>query len=495
MSNSALKIILAIDIGTSSVKALAIDHSGNEIFAHQLSYSTHHPQPGYSEQDPEEIYRAVTEVITRCPSAVKQKISAISFSSAMHSVMAVDINGLPLTPLIIWSDLRSKEESRSLRTNSAILYQLTNTGTPIHPMSPLCKLMWVRSNWPVIFERTHKFIGIKEFIWFKLFHQFEIDQGIASATGLLKTGTFSWYKDSLSLAGISVEKFSKPVSVYHHETLADTKILHDLGFEKPVTCVIGSSDGCLAHLGSFAFQANALSLTIGTSGAVRWTVQQKESPPKPEVFRYHLDEHNLIEGGAINNGAVLLEWFSSNFLNEPFDARAFVQRASRVVPGAEGLIFLPYVFGERAPIYNPEATGTFVGIRPHHTSQHFMRAILESIGYALCSIVDQVDAERNFTHLVTSGGFAQSHEWVQILADIFGKPMHINQYDNASALGAAMIGFKALGIDYTVSSQPVKVLAPDSERHDTYRVVYEKFRELSNRFSDQFSTLSGDGSQ
>lgn len=489
MSNSVQRIILAIDIGTSSVKALALTQSGEEIFQDQQPYTTYHPQPGFSEQHPDEIYQAVKKIIRGCSANLKENISAISFSSAMHSIMAVDEQSNPLTPLIIWSDLRSEEESKQLQNNTEVLNRFAYTGTPIHPMSPLCKLIWLKKYQPEVFERAHKFIGIKEFIWHKFFQHFEIDQGMASATGLLKTGTYSWFEEALAIAGITADKLSVPVSIYHHCLLSNPSILNELGFSKPVNGVIGSSDGCLAHMGSFALYSDALSLTIGTSGAVRWTVKDNTSTPKARIFRYHLDEQTLIEGGASNNGAVLIDWFSKNFLKENINAETFIQRAMKVSPGAEGLIFLPYVFGERAPVYNPEASGVFFGIRQHHTTDHFMRAIVEGIGYALYSIVDHAEAQLNYSYLVASGGFAHSHEWVQVIADIFGKPVHLNQHENASAVGAAMVGFKALGIETTLLGEPMKVVVPDAKLHSAYQKFYSNFRDLCKRFSDESGKL------
>lgn len=407
----------------------------------------------------------------------------------MHSIMAVDEQSNPLTPLIIWSDLRSEEESAQLQSDTELLDRFAYTGTPIHPMSPLCKLLWLKKHQPEVFERAHKFIGIKEFIWHKFFQCFEIDQGIASATGMLKTGTYLWFNEALALTAIEEHKLSTPVSTYHYRLLSNTTVLHELGFHQPINFVIGSSDGCLAHLGSFALQTDSLSLTIGTSGAVRWTARQNNSLPKPTIFRYHLDEQTLIEGGASNNGAVLIEWFAKNFLKENIDAPSFIQRAMKITPGAEGLIFLPYVFGERAPVYNPAATGLFFGIRQHHTIDHFMRAILEGIGYALYSIVVRSGKPLNYPYLVASGGFAQSHEWIQLIADIFGKPVYLNQHDNASAVGAAMVGFKALGIETTFSHKPLMVVQPVKEMNTVYQKVYSRFHVLCNRFLDNLEEL------
>lgn len=478
-----MSVILAIDIGTSSTKALAVDNFGKELFSANESYPTYYPSSDFSEQNPDEIFNAFKKVVQRCPPKIKSSVTAISFSSAMHSIAVVDEQGVPHSPLIIWSDLRSKQESEEL-TNSPGQEWSVKTGTPVHPMSPFCKIVWMKKNWPQFFSERYKFIGIKEYIWFKLFGCFEVDSGIASATGLFTTGELNWFGPALLRAGIDERHLSKPMSVYHHKTLTNTLLHTELGFSKPISCVIGSSDGCLANLGSFAMDTNTLSLTIGTSGAVRRVTTLSKSIPHPQLFRYHLDEQTLIEGGATNNGAVLLDWFSKTFLKEKIDANTFIQKAMKVPAGAEGLIFLPFVFGERAPLYDPDASGVFFGIRQHHSIEHFMRALLEGIGFALYSIAELM--ESTWSRIIASGGFAQSEQWMQIIANIFGKPVHVNQQENASALGAAMIGFKAIGIDYSLSTNPMKVFEPEVSVHEEYKKIFHAFKNLSVHIHSDF---------
>jgi gluconokinase len=482
-----MSIVLAIDMGTTSTKALAVTQKGHVLFSTRESYSTWHPSIGYAEQSPEEIYQAVRAVIRSCPATIKKKITAISFSSAMHGVMAVDESGTPLSPLMIWSDLRSKAESQQVRNDRESVEQLARTGTPLHPMSPLFKIMWLRKNQPEVFSKAHKFIGIKEYVWFRFFGRYEVDQGIASATGFLETGKLSWFKPALSCAGIEAKQLSDLVSVYHSRKFTDQSVLNDLGFEQSIPCVIGSSDGCLANLGSFAMDADTLSLTLGTSGAVRRVVRENFKSGGGKVFHYHLDERTLIEGGATNNGAALIDWFSKKFLKAEINEENFVQQACRIPAGAEGLIFLPYVYGERAPFYNPEATGVFYGIGPHHTREHFMRALLEGIGLALYHIAESVERSSGPYHqLKASGGFIHSPEWLQIVADIFGKPVDVYEQEDASALGAAMMGFKAVGIKTAFPNPEPKQFQPNLLSHEKYQAVYLVFKKLSTLLNDAF---------
>jgi gluconokinase len=468
---------LAIDIGTSNIKALVVDAAGSELLSRQFPCITYHPQPGFSEQDPDKIYRDVCLAIQSCPVEIKKSISFISLSSAMHSVMAVDEHGNPLTPLIIWSDLRSKEESNFLRHDPQLVDQLSRTGTPVHPMSPLCKMMWWQKHEPEIAKRAHKFIGIKEYIWFKFFGHYEVDLGIASATGLLETEKKAWFDPALELAGINRDKLSVPVSVYHHRRTTNAELLNRLGLSSQVPVVIGSSDGCLAQLGSGAMDSTALSLTIGTSGAIRRVVKERNNTFNPLVFRYLLDENTLIEGGATNNGAVLIDWFQKTFLSDPLSTEKFIERAFTAPPGAGGLLFLPYIYGERAPLYDPDACGIFIGMQQQHRQEHVMRALLEGIVFALYDIATLI--ERNsgaYERIIASGGFVRSPGWIQQVADVFGKPVYVPQREDASAWGAALLGFRALDIPTHINVIQATTIYPTEGVHQQYQVQLQQFK-------------------
>lgn len=476
-SNSSIG--LAIDIGTSNIKALVVDAEGKELFSNQFACVTHHPYAGFAEQDPDKIFRDVCLAIQSCPIEIKKDISFISLSSAMHSVMAVDEQGNPLTSLVIWSDLRSKEEHNGIHKNKQLVDQLTRTGTPVHPMSPLCKIMWWQKHQPEMVERTHKFIGIKEYIWFRVFQEYEIDYGIASATGLFDIEKKSWFDPALALAGIKAEKLSKPVSVYHYRNIANKALLTELGLPSQVPVVVGSSDGCLAQLGSGAMDSSALSLTIGTSGAVRRVVKERNPDLNPWVFRYLLDENTLIEGGATNNGAVLIDWFQKTFLSEPISTEKFIERAFTAPPGAEGLLFLPYIYGERAPIYDPDAFGVFLGMQPHHRLEHVIRALLEGIVFALYDIALLIEQTSGaYQRIVASGGFVRSPDWIQLVADVFGKPVYVPQREDASARGAALLGFQALNIPVLDSTLPGITRNPNEKQHRQYKTRFEQFKKV-----------------
>jgi len=484
--------ILAIDIGTTSTKGLAVASDGTVLASFNKPYPTFYPSPGYAEQQPEEIFGAVVEVIqtTLKKTGNSKALLGLSFSCAMHSLMAVDKIGKPITPLIIWADMRStaQADALKLKTESRTIYE--QSGTPIHPMSPLCKILWMKEEQPSLFSSAFKFISIKEYVFFRFFGEYRIDYSLASATGLFDNNNLKWSQVALGATGIDADKLSQPVSPYYNFTSLKPEMAALLNVDVTTPFVIGASDGCLANLGSGAMEEGDLSITIGTSGAVRMASRGYRQDPRQRIFNYRLDEQQFIVGGATNNGAVLLSWFAENFEKVKSDARAFDMEAFSV-PNTEGLLFLPYVLGERAPIYDPHAKGVFFGVGIQHKLAHFKRAILEGICFEINSIVLAVEETVcPARYVIASGGFTKSDGWVQLMADILGKTIEIDSKGDASALGAAMMGYKSLGVTYsTQKDSGTRVFNPDEKSYHQYRKKFILFESLYKNLKANFIQL------
>ncbi|CAN5386265.1 gluconokinase [soil metagenome] len=485
-----MKYILAVDIGTTSAKALVVSEKGEVLASAQEFYPTQHPQADFAEQDAEVIFQAVKKIIRQSADKVSGKIDALSFSSAMHSLMAVDKKGEALTPLIIWADLRSKNEAHEILSRGGQkIYE--ETGTPIHSMSPLCKLLWIKKNQPDILASAFKFIGIKEYIWGKFFGNFVVDHSVASATGLFDIRHKVWSEKAIKVAGIKKEQLSSTCSALTIFKNPSDQLATELGLQTSVQWVIGASDGCLANLGSGAMDEKTLSLTIGTSGAVRKAARINSPDSKGRTFHYLLDDDTLITGGATNNGAILVQWFAEKMLKEKVNVKTFGERASGIAPGAEGLIFLPYVLGERAPVFDPDSSGVFLGIRQRHTQEHFMRAMLEGVGYALLSIAEVVEENSGpFDKVIASGGFIKSAHWVQIIADIFGKEFTVRGTEDASALGAALIGFQALKVETDFKFPNARTFRPDLNVYQKYQKYFSVYKNLYPHLAADFHLLN-----
>lgn len=488
-----MNCILAVDIGTTSTKGLLVQPSGEVVVSAFAPYETSYPQTGYAEQDAPTLLKAAKKVIQDCAKERSKDIRGLSFSCAMHSLIVVDEKGKALSPVILWGDTRSAQQAKQLRASKEgdAIYQAT--GTPIHPMSPLCKLMWMKENDTSLFQSASRFISIKEYLLFHLTGEWAIDYSLASSTGLFDIHQLNWMPQALKQAGIDESKLSRCVSPYHQIKLANEKIASELHLPVNTPFVMGGSDGCLANLGSSVMEPGELSITIGTSGAARMTSKNFCGDKQQRIFNYRLDEEYFITGGATNNGSVLLSWFTEQILQEEQTPAQLLDRAMKVKAGAEGLLFLPYILGERAPFYNPDARGIYFGVAQHHSVEHMLRALIEGICFEIKTIAIAIEESSGMEikQVVASGGFSKSDSWVQLLADILGKEINVNDPNDASSIGAAIIGFKSLGIEMNFKSdRTAKLFHPDMFKHEFYQQHFKLFVTLTDSLQPYFQEVS-----
>jgi gluconokinase len=493
--------IIGADIGTSSSKALAYSLKGEILCQHQITCTTKHPRPSFSEQDPDEILKAVTGAIHAVVKEMKgRNPRCVSFSSAMHSLMAVNGKGEPLSPLIIWSDGRSQKEAEKLKAQKAATAIYTHTGTPIHPMSPLCKLLWWKEENRKSFKEASRFIGIKGYVFSQLFGEYPIDYSLASATGLFDHTALRWYDPALDLIGIKKERLADPVSPLQLFKGLKKDYAKQMGLEPDTPFVPGAGDGCLANLGTGVTMKGELAATIGTSGAVRLFIDKPITDKKQRLFNYLLLEKEFISGGAINNGGVMLDWFRTHFMKEGGGQTSyddFVHEAMGSEAGSRGLLFLPYLLGERAPMWDARARGAFIGIHYKHERKHFMRAVLEGICFSLFDSVRILETpKRPISNVYVSGGFTRSPAWVQMLTDTFNKEVKVSGRGDASSVGAALLGMRALGIisswDQADKFIPVtKTFTPRKKEADLYHRNFEVFSRMYETLMPTMHEIAG----
>jgi gluconokinase len=498
-----VKYFLGIDIGTTHTKAVIINHNGQLLFESKKGYDLLHPHPGYEEQDPVLIMDAVATVIKKAFLAIPpgDEVPAVSFSAAMHSLIPVDSTGKAIYNVIIWADTRSQKEAEQIASHPDADKIVQATGIPIHPMSPLCKIVWFKQRMPEIFSKTCRFISIKEYVFFCLFGKYLVDYSVASATGLFNVKQRKWDSTALKLAGIEESKLSSPVSTLHAENVLLPEYAKLFNIRKEIPFIIGSSDGCLANLGSGAVEQGETALTIGTSGAVRMTVNNGlELPVKNKLFLYPLTDDLYVSGGAINNGGIVLQWLSEFFSDkdepEEDNYTHLLSLAEKVRPGAEGLFFLPYLLGERAPIWDANAKGVLVGLTLKHKKGHVVRAAMEGVCYTLAQLVNKLEKTYSPINAINvSGGFVQSAFWVQLISNITGKTINVTEMADASAMGAAYLGMFGTGHlkDLSAVKEFVKVtriFEPDPAVHEHYIKLSNFFNSLYPRLKDDFATLS-----
>jgi gluconokinase len=472
---------IGVDIGTTSTKTVAFSAEADILASRSVGYSIQHPQADRSEQDPNEIFEAVItgirSVITARPG---DHPVLVSFSAAMHSLIAVDRLGKPLTACIIWADNRASAIADRIHEEGMASSWYEDSGVPVHAMSPLCKLIWLRENQPALFKATDRFIGIKEFIFHRLFGVYVVDTSVASATGLLDIRQLQWHSPLLDYAGLLKEQLPALVAPSAQFQLpVDSPFLRGvLSVLSDTKFIIGGSDGGLANLGSGATGKNNMAVSIGTSSAARIVADKPYLDPQMRTFCYHLNKDSYIIGGAGNNGAVLLQWLRESLLKTDTGIGALLSEAATVAPGAEGVRVLPYVLGERAPIWDAHAKAAFIGFDVRHNRAHLVRAAMEAIVYSVYGTGRILTEQAKITHIHATGGFTQTPAWVQILADVFNCRVLVSDAVEASALGAVMVGLDALGLPAFQTSLSTKEYLPDESAHSIYLQGFEKMEKL-----------------
>lgn len=479
---------MGVDIGTTAVKVVAFSESGEVLSQQSKGYEMLHPEPDQSEQDPDEIVQATIECINKMYDAlIPAKPILLSFSAAMHSLLALDEKGNPLTNCIIWADNRAIGFAEKLKGSEQGIEFYHTGGVAIHAMSPLCKLLWLKEKSPVVFNKTYKFLGIKEYFIYKITGQYITDKAVASATGLFNLQTLHWNEAALNYIGITEDKLPLPVSVKNtisFEKKTDTT--SKLHLPDKIILVTGASDGAAANFSIGSNYKNKMVVTIGTSSAIRIVTNEPYTDPQMRTFCYHAKDGEYIAGGAGNNGAVVLEWLKDGLLQSTETMDDFLNLAENIPPGCDGLLLLPYILGERAPIWDGNAKGVFFGLTVNNTKAHMVRAALEAVIYSMFNIGKALLEKNNVTEIYATGGFSRNALWVQILADVFNRKVILSGSLESSAWGAVTIGMEAIGKTAPAMGEPKAIFYPDAGRHEIYSKQFNRFERLTNLLKDEF---------
>jgi gluconokinase len=502
-----MECIITIEIGTGAIRVTAFDMNGNLLGSSKGSYPTFHAKPDYSEQDPEQIFITMLYILKNFLNEKihpkRHNVVSICFNSAMHSVLPIDKNGVPIGNAIAWSDNRAKKEADELKSSDLGKSLYKTTGTPIHAMSPLNKITWLKNNDKDRFIASKKFLSIKTYIIQELTGEYVVDYSVASATGMLNIYLLQWEDNALKHAGINKEKLADIVPIFYSPKKLRREYQTSLGLHDKVKIIIGSTDGCMATLGAGVWDDGKATVTIEESGAIRVVGKKVLQDEKQRLFNYVLTEGNYVSGGPTNNAGSAFEWYAKQFgdFKKAFDLDDCIENllndASKVPAGSEGLIFLPYLQGERAPIWNANARGVYFGLNIKHEKQHFVRATIEGIIYAYYSIGKALEEHRRFKSLSANGTFASYPLWTQIMADVFNKPIHIKQNSgpDSVACGGFLVSATELGIykNLAEAAQKVKLMDafhPQEQNHTIYQEHYAIFERLSTKLFDEFEAIA-----
>ena len=504
-----MKYMIGVDIGTTSTKSVLYDENGQFIMKHNIGYPLHTPNVDVSEENPDELFDAVlmtVKYVVREANIKKEDIKLISFSAQMHSLIALDTQHHRLTESITWADNRASKYAELINKEhqGSDIYQ--RTGTPIHPMSPLSKIFWMKHEQSDIYTQNAMFADIKTYIFYQPFEKYVIDYSMASATGMFNLEKLDWDKEALELLGITEAQLPQLVPTTHILKGMKKRYATLMGIDENTPIIVGASDGVLSNLGVNSYKKGEVAVTIGTSGAIRTVINKPRTDYKGRIFCYVLDEDHYVIGGPVNNGGVVLRWLRNELLAsevetakrlgvDPYDVLTKI--ASRVKPGAEGLIFHPYLAGERAPLWNADARGSFFGLTLSHQKEHMIRAALEGVLYNLYTVYLALIEVMNETPstIKATGGFAKSEVWRQMMADIFDTDLIVPESYESSCLGACVLGLKALGEidDFSIIEEMVGTTnahQPDSATVQVYQQLVSIFINLSRSLEERYAEIA-----
>jgi gluconokinase len=490
-------VVLGVDIGTTSAKAVAFDAAGRAVGSGEVAYPLLEPEPGQAVQDPDVVLDGTVAAIRAAVAAARAndaRIAALSLSCAMHSLVALDGDGRPLTPVLTWADMRSAEQGQRLRAEHPQLHD--RTGAPLHPQTPLTKLVWFAEREPATFAAARRWAGLKELAIARLTDGWAVDHSIASGTGLLNLERLDWDAQALALAGVDRDQLAPLVPADERLSLS-AAAAEQLGLDAGLPVIAGGGDGPLANLGVGAVRPGVAAVSIGTSAALRLMVRAPAIDPQRRAFCYALAPERWVVGGAINNGGVVLRWAGEALapdLGEHAEAQ-LLALAAEMPAGSAGLIMLPYLLSERAPHWDALARGAYVGLTRHHRRGHLVRAALEGVCQQLALVLAALRDAGNEVHEIrATGGFAQSPLWRQMLADVLAMPVGYPAGHEGSAFGAALLGMQALGIvdSIDLAGELVgidDVVEPDPDAAAVYAELLPTFAALYEALGPAFAAL------
>ena len=484
---------LGIDVGTGGSRAVLIDHHGQIIAAKTVEHEAFaSPQTGWAEQDPRDWWRASASAIRAVVEDDKvnvDEIAGVGLSGQMHGSVLLDERDEVLRPALIWCDQRTELQCQRLTNEIGASRLIELTCNPALTGFTLPKLLWVRDNEPEIWSQVRSVLLPKDYVRLRLTGEKATDVADASGTLLLDVSKRRWSAEMMAAAAID-EKILPRV----YESQAITGVLSDtaaaeVGLRSGIPVVAGAGDQAAGAVGVGIVQPGSVSATIGTSGVVFAATNQPALDPKGRVHTFcHAIPARWHVMGVTQGAGLSLRWFKDQFGvidgdGDPYEY--LISEAAAVPPGANGLLWAPYLMGERTPHLDPNARAALVGITASHTRAHVVRAILEGVAFSLrdsFEILKEMGVPAQNVRL--AGGGARSALWRQIQADIYGQPVEIVEAEEGAAYGVALlagVGTKAWSSVDEACLSVVKTkarIAPDIKSAELMDRQYKAFQAL-----------------
>lgn len=491
-----LGYLMGIDLGTSSVKTLIIDEDGNVESLTQEEYSIDIFKKGWAEQNPENWWKATVNTIKDAlqqSSISPYDIKGIGLSGQMHGMVLIDESLCVLRPAIIWSDQRTDQEVDCIyrKVGKEKFKRITLNSVSTGFQTP--SLLWVKENEPNIYEKTYKVILPKDYIRLRLTGEVGTDHTDASSSLAYNTAELKWSADIIESLDLDMDKYPKVNSSYEIAGKITRKIAAETGLQEGTSVVFGGADQPMQSIGNGIVSPGDVSLTIGTGGQAFTIV---DHPKYDNQFRTHTF-CNALPGtwnilGATLSAGLSLKWLKNNILyKSSYDE--ITKTLQNIPAGSEGLLFLPYLSGERTPHLDSAAKGAFIGLTLKHTRDHMVKSVMEGVVYSLrdsLSIMKELDIKMD--RFIASGGGSKSKLWMQIQADVLNEEIYRVETIEQASLGAAIMAGVGTGVYMSVQEATKKLVkynniptVPIKENVEKYNYYYPIYRELyeNNKYS------------
>ncbi|ACL70698.1 xylulokinase [Halothermothrix orenii] len=494
--------LIGLDIGTSGVKGILVSVTGDIVASRTEGYPLATPNPGWAEQDPEDWWQATKKVINGLltdsqidPGTVR----GISLSGQMHSSVFLNDKMEVIRPAILWSDTRTTRQCQEIYNRVDGLESLIDlVSNPALEGFTAPKILWLRDNEPENFEEVKLVLLPKDYIRYKLTGEINTEVSDAAGTLLLDVVEKDWSKEILDRLNLDREMLPPVLD----STEIAGKVLPGVAVEtglKPGTPVVaGGADNACGAVGSGIVSEGRVMVSVGSSGVV---LAQANNPRADKQGRIHLFNHAAPDKwymmGVMLSAGMSFKWMKEKMFNDRLDYDKLNELADSVDPGCEGLLFLPYLYGERTPHADANARGVYFGISGKHHQGHFIRAVMEGVTFGLKDSLELIK-EKGVTikEIRAIGGGAKSRIWQQIMADIFGQEINLLNIEEGPAFGAALIAGVGVGeyANFKEAEDKIikvrKTIEPDSNNVQHYNDLYQLYRKLYTSLKDDFKALS-----
>lgn len=495
------KYLLAHDLGTSGNKATLYTTSGRLVKSIVSSYDTHYFNGNWAEQNPHDWWEAVCKSTKELTKDIDNKeIAAISFSGQMQGCVCVDKNGRPLRPAIIWADQRATKETQHLieKIGEKEFYKIT--GHRASPAYSVEKLMWIKENEPEIYKDTYKMLLCKDYIVLKLTDQFATDYSDASGTNAFDLNKMKWSKEIIDASQLDPIKFPELFPSTHVIGKVTPSAATETGLCEGIPVVIGGGDGVCATVGASCVKVGNVYSCVGSSAWIGATTKMPIYDEQMRTFNFaHMVPGLIMPCGTMQAGGASYSWLKNQIakyetiqaVEKNINVYSIINNMIEDSPvGSKGLIYLPYLLGERSPRWNPDAKGAFIGLKMEHKREDVFRSVLEGITLNLNIILNVFKDHIAVKEMIVIGGGAKGKVWRQIMADIYGIPiLKPNDIEEATSMGAAIAAGVGVGVfdNFDVASKFLTI-------EDTIQPIeanQEVYKKLAPIFDECYQSLVG----